>query len=126
MHGLHVNVKIKNMKILCLIIGMISICFLGCKKDGTKTPETYNGDGFIYTDGSLFSGGIGWYFAESRFGQWKAFPIKEAELSAEFKNITIADSIAVTISLEKTKAPVSCDCVPGVYYYYDIISIRQR
>ena len=105
---------------------MISICFLGCKKDSTKTLETYNGDGFIYTDGSLFSGGIGWYFAESRFGQWKALPLKESQLSTEFKNITVADSIAVTVSLRQTKLPVGCDCVPGAFYYYNIISIRKR
>mgnify|MGYP001545759878 FL=1 len=114
------------MKILCVILGMISICFLGCKKDSTKTLETYNGDGFIYTDGSLFSGGIGWYFAESRFGQWKALPLKESQLSTEFKNITVADSIAVTVSLRQTKLPVGCDCVPGAFYYYNIISIRKR
>jgi hypothetical protein len=116
----------KNMKIHCLIAGIICICFLGCKKDGTKTLETYNGDGFIYTDGSLFSGGLGWYFAESRFGQWKAFPIKEVELSAEFKNITVADSIAVKVSLRQTKIPVGCDCATGTVYFYDIISIRTR
>jgi len=126
LHGLRVIAEIRNMKILCVILGMISICFLSCKKDSTKTLETYNGDGFIYTDGSLFSGGVGWYFAESRVGQWKAFPIEEAELSAEFKNITVADSIAVTVSLRQTKLPVGCDCVPGTVYFYDVISIRKR
>ena len=105
---------------------MICICLLSCKKDGTKTLETYNGDGFIYTDGSLFSGGMGWYFAESRDGQWKAFPIQEVELSAEFKNITVADSMAVTVSLWQTKLPVGCDCAPETVYFYDVISIRKR
>ena len=114
------------MKSLFLIIGISSICFLGCKKDNTKTLETFSGDGFIYTDGSLFSGGVGWYFAKSRVGQWKALPLKESQLTAEFKNITVADSIAVTVSLTETKTPVSCDCVPGSVYFYDIISIRKR
>lgn len=105
---------------------MFLICFLGCKKDSTATFKTFNGDGFIYADGSAFgAGGIGWYFAESRVGEWKALPLKESQLPAEFKNITIADSIAVTVSLRQTKIPVSCDCVPGAYYYYDIISIRK-
>ncbi len=105
---------------------MSSVCFLGCKKDNNKTFEVFNGDGFIYTDGSLLAGGVGWYFAESRVGQWKALPLKESELAAEFRNITVADSISVTVSLRQTKTPVSCDCVPGTYFFYDIISIRKR
>jgi hypothetical protein len=105
---------------------MISISFLGCKKDNKEAFETFNGDGFIYTDGSLFSGGVGWYFAESRLGEWRHFPIREAQLPAEFKNITVSDSIAVSVSLEETKSPVGCDCAPGVYFYYNIISIRKR
>jgi hypothetical protein len=116
------------MKIFCLILGMISVCILGCKKDRTKTFEAFGSDGFIYTDGnpSVIAGGIGWYFAESRVGEWKAFPLKESQLPAEFKNITVADSIAVTVSLEETKTPVSCDCVAGAYFYYYILSIRKR
>jgi hypothetical protein len=114
------------MKIFCLLLGMISICLLSCKKDSTKTFATFDGDGFIYTDGSLFSGGVGWYFAESRVSQWKVFPLKDSQLPAEFKNITVADSIAVRISLKETKSPVSCDCAPGIYFYYNIISIRKR
>lgn len=116
------------MKTLFIIIGMISICFLGCKKDSTKTLETFKRDGFIYTDGNpaVIAGGIGWYFAEARVGEWKALPLKESQLPAEFKNITVADSIAVSVSLEETKSPVSCDCAPGVYFYYNIISIRKR
>lgn len=106
---------------------MISICFLSCKKDSTVTFETFNGDGFIYTDGSAFgAGGIGWYFAESRFGEWKALPLKGSQLPIEFKNITVADLIAVTVSLTETKTPVGCDCVPGFYFYYNILSIRKR
>ena len=103
-----------------------SICLLSCKKDSTKTLETFKGDGFIYTDGSLFSGGVGWYFAESRIGQWKSMPIKESQLAAEFRNITVTDSIAVTVSLRQTKIPVGCDCPPGSVYFYDIISIKKR
>jgi hypothetical protein len=119
--------KIRNMKIICLL-GMISICFLSCKKDNTETFETFNGDGFIYTDGNpaVWRGGIGWYFAESRDGQWKTFPLKDSQLPAEYKNITVADSIAVTVSLRETKAPVGCDCPAGIYYYYDILSISKR
>ena len=104
---------------------MTVICFLGCKKD---TTATFSGNGFIYTDGnpSVVAGGIGWYFAESRDGQWKALPLKESQLPVEFKNITTSDSIAVTVSLTQTKTPVSCDCVPGVYFYYNILSIKKR
>ena len=104
---------------------MTVICFLGCKKENTAT---FIGDGFIYTDGnpSVVAGGIGWYFAESRVGQWKALPLKESQLPIEFKNIIVTDSIAVTVSLTQTKTPVSCDCVPGVYYYYNILSIKKR
>ena len=112
------------MKIICSIIGLMAISFLGCKKEAT--PVTFNGNGFIYTDGSAFVGGIGWYFAESRSGEWKALPLKESQLPTEYKNITTADSIAVTVSLEKTKTPASCDCVPGSLYLYNIISIRKR
>ena len=116
------------MKIICLILGVILICSLGCKKDSTVTFKTFNSDGFIYTDGNpaVVAGGIGWYFAESRVGAWKALPLKESQLPAEFKSITVTDSIAVTVSLRQTKTPVGCDCVPGVYYYYDIISIKNR
>ena len=105
---------------------MISICFLGCKKDSTVPARTFSGNGFIYTDGSEFSGGIGWYFAESRSGQWEALPLKDSQLPTEYKNITIADSIAVTVSLRQTKAPVGCDCPPGFFYYYDILAINKR
>lgn len=112
------------MKIICWIIGLMAISFLGCRKEAT--PVTFNGNGFIYTDGSAFFGGIGWYFAESRSGEWKALPLKESQLPAEYKNITVADSIAVTVSLEKTKTPASCDCVAGSIFVYDIISIRKR
>jgi hypothetical protein len=116
------------MKIFCLILGIISVCLLGCKKDNTKTFETFSGAGFVYTDGdpAVFAGGIGWYFAESRVGEWKVFPLKDSQLPAEFKNITATDSIAVTVSLEETKTPVGCDCVAGVYFYYNIISITKR
>ncbi len=114
------------MKILFLIIGLTSICFFGCKKNSTLPVKTFNGDGFIYTDGSEFgAGGIGWYFAETRSEPSEIFPLKESQLSAEFKPSTSADSIAVTVSLRETKATVSCDCPPGVYYY-DILSIRKR
>ena len=104
---------------------MTVICFLSCKKD---TTATFIGDGFIYTDGnpSVVAGGIGWYFAESKVGQWKALPLKESQLPTEFKNITVTDSIAVTVFLTQTKTPVGCDCVPGVYYYYNILSIKKR
>lgn len=113
------------MRILRLILVMSAICFLGCKKENTTT---FNGDGFIYTDGdpSVVAGGIGWYFAESRDGQGKALPLKESQLPIEYKNITVADSIAVTVSLTKTKTPVGCDCVSGFYFYYNILSIRKR
>lgn len=123
-----VIVKIRNMKTFCLMLGIISICFLGCKKESIGTFQNFNGNGFIYTDGDpgVWIGGIGWYFAESRVGQWKTFPLKESQLPAEFKNITIADSIPVTVSLRETKAPVGCDCPAGIYYYYDILSIRKR
>ena len=115
------------MKINCLILGMISICFFGCKKDSTVPVKTFNGDGFIYTDGipAVWIGGIGWYFAETRSDPSKVLPLKDSQLPAEFKNITVADSIAVTVSLSQTKAAVGCDCVPGVYYY-DILSISKR
>jgi hypothetical protein len=109
----------------------MSICFLGCKKE--ETTVTFNGDGFIYNDGSEFAGGVGWYFAESRTGQWNALALKESQLLAEYKNITIADSIAVTVSIEKTKTSASCDCAPGsisyrserdnfLFYFYSLIS----
>ncbi len=113
------------MRILCLLFVIFSICFFGCKKDH---PSTFNGDGFIYTDGdpAVVAGGIGWYFAESRVGSWEALPLKESELPADYKNITVADSTAVSVYLEKTKIPVGCDCVPGVYYYYHIVSIKKR
>lgn len=113
------------MKILFLIL--VLICFFSCKKNSAKTLETYSGNGFIYTDGdpSVFAGGIGWYFAESRLGQWKAFPLKGSQLPAEYKNITVSDSIAVTVSLTKTNTAVGCDCPPGVFYY-NILSIRKR
>lgn len=115
------------MKILFLIIGLTSICFLGCKKESTVPIKTFNGDGFIYTDGSEFgAGGIGWYFAETRSDPSKVFPLKESQLAAEFKSITSSDSIAVTVSLRETKAAVGCDCPAGVYYYSDIISISKR
>jgi hypothetical protein len=107
---------------------MISISLLGCKKDRAKSFETLGLKGFIYSDGNpaVITGGLGWYFAESRIAEWKAFPLKESQLSAEFKNITVADSIAVTVSLEETKTPVSCDCVAGAYFYYNILSIKKR
>ena len=116
------------MKTFCLILGIISICFLGCKKDSTAPVKTFNGDGFIYTDGNpaVWIGGIGWYFAETRSDPSKAFPLKDSQLPTEYKNITVADSIAVTVSLRETKAAVGCDCPEGIYYYYDIISIKKR
>ena len=107
---------------------MFSISLLGCKKDSKETFETFSSDGFIYTDGNpaVVAGGIGWYFAKSRVGEWKALSLKESQLPAEFKTITVVDSIAVSVSLEETKLPVGCDCAPGVYFYYNIISIRKR
>ena len=102
----------------------MAICFFGCKKE--ETTVTFNGDGFIYNDGSPFVGGVVWYFAESRIGEWKIFALKESQLPAEYKNITLADSIAVTISLEKTKTPTGCDCRQGSIYIYNILSIRKR
>jgi hypothetical protein len=114
------------MKIVFLVLSLMAICFFGCKKE--ETAVTFNGDGFIFTDGDprLVAGGIGWYFAESRTGQWNALALKESQLPAEYKNITVADSIAVTVSLEKTKTPASCDCAPGSIFIYDILSIRKR
>ncbi len=117
------------MKTLCLLFSIACICFFSCKKETVKdTAVPYTGDGFIYTDGNpaLVAGGVGWYFAESRVGSWKALPLKESQLPIDYKNITVADSIAVTVSLKETKSPVSCDCAPGAYYYFDIISIKKR
>lgn len=120
------------MKNLCLLLGIASICFSGCKKDGPSAfennPSSFEGDGFIYTDGNpaVVAGGIGWYFAETRAGSWKALPLKESELPILYKTITVADSVAVTVSLKETRTPVGCDCVPGIYYYYHIISIKKR
>ena len=37
----------------------MAICLLGCKKE--ETTITFNGDGFLYNDGSPFVGGVGWY-----------------------------------------------------------------
>jgi hypothetical protein len=119
-----VSLQTINMKIVFLILGLMAISLFGCKKE--EATVTFNGDGFIYYDGSPFTGGVGWYFAESRTGQWKALPLKESQLPADYKNITVADSIAVTVSLEKTKTPASCDCVAGSIYLYDILSIRKR
>ena len=115
------------MKKLCLVFGIFSICFSSCKKD-RDNPPFFKGDGFIYTDGdpAVVAGGIGWFFAESRVGSWKALPLQESELPDLYKNITVADSIAVTVSLKETGKPVSCDCLPGFYYYYHIISIKKR
>ena len=112
------------MKTLCLLFVIFSICFFGCKKD---RPSAFNGDGFIYTDGdpAVVEGGIGWYFAESRVGSWEPLPLRESELPVEYKNITVSDSIAVSVYLEKTKTQVGCDCLPGVYYYH-IVSIKKR
>ena len=113
------------MKKVCLLLCIVSISFMGCEKD---RPSTFTGDGFIYTDGNpaVVAGNIGWYFADSRIDSWKLLPLKELELPADYKNITIADSIAVSVYLEKTKTPVGCDCVPGIYYYYHIVSIKKR
>ena len=102
----------------------MAICLLGCKKE--ETTITFNGDGFLYNDGNAFVGGIGWYFAESRTGEWKTLALKESQLPAEYKNITVADSMAVTVSLEKTTTPANCDCIPGSIYIYNILSIRKR
>ena len=103
----------------------MAICFLGCKKE--ETNVTFNGNGFIYTDvdPQFVAGGIGWYFAESRTGEWKILALKKSQLPAENKNITLTDSIAVTVSIEKTKTPASCDCIRGSIYVYNILSIRK-
>ena len=56
----------------------------------------------------------------------QAAALKKSQLPVEYKNITVADSIEVTVSLEKTKIPASCDCIPGSSYLYNILSIRKR
>lgn len=119
------------MKTLCLLLSIVAICFSGCKKssstDVADNPSLFKGDGYIYTDGdpAVVADGIGWYFAESRSGSWRALGLKDKELPAAFKNITVTDSIAVTVSLKETQDPVGCNCLPGTYFYH-IISIKKR
>lgn len=112
------------MKTVCFLI-LIIISFVSCKKDAS---EEYEGDGFIYTDGdpNLVADVLGWYYAESRVGDWNAFPIAGSELASEFKNITVNDSIAVTVHLVKTQDPVGCECIPGKYFFYKVKSIKKR
>jgi hypothetical protein len=93
-----------------------------CKKENI---ERYEGNGFIYTDGNptARAGVVGWFYAETR--NTKTYPLKESELPGEYKTITEQDSIPVTVSLQRTKTPVGCDC-PSDVFYYKIISIRKR
>ncbi len=118
--------KYLGMKKICLPILLAAVCFFSCKKESHK--EISEVDGYVYTDGdpAVVAGGIGWYFAESRVGSWKALPLQVSELPVVYKPISTTDSIAVTVSLRETNEQVNCDCVPGAYHYYHIISIRKR
>ena len=122
----------ERMKKLCLLLSIVAICFFSCKKNSSTdiadNPSSFKGDGYIYTDGdpAVVAGGIGWFFAESRVGQWKALPLKGSELPTIYKPIATTDSIAVTVDLKDTNNPVGCDCIPGIYYYHHIISIKKR
>ena len=121
------------MKVFYFSLLVIAL-FANCKKDKNQvfeeynSPAIYNGDGFIYTDGdpSVVADGLGWYYAESRVGDWNAFPIAGSELASEFKNITVNDSIAVTVHLVKTQNAVGCECIPGKYFFYNVKSIKKR
>lgn len=104
---------------------------LAAKKNINSEKDLYSeytGNGFIYTDGdpNIVADGLGWYFAESRIGSWLAYPLMSSELASEVKNITVNDSIAVTVHLVKTQNAVGCNCIPGKYFFYKVKSIKKR
>jgi hypothetical protein len=109
--------------VLVLMIG--GLIFISCKKEKECSENSFCADGFIYWGGDLAADGLGWYFAETRGGSWRAKQLKDNELPDAFKSFN--DSTAVSICLTETKDPAPCFCPPSYNTnYYKIKSIKKR
>jgi hypothetical protein len=101
-----------------LLIFLLNAC---SKSNGPS--DSFCATGYIYWGGDYAVDGIGFYFADTREGNWRAKQLKADELSSEFKSLT--DSVAVNICLKKTDERAPCFCV-SPSYYYKVVSIQKR
>jgi hypothetical protein len=105
---------------------ILIICFLSTVITAGSCNKQENvqcSNGYIYWGGSPAADGLGWYFAESRSGNWKAKQLKEEELPAHLRSTT--DSTAVFICLEETTERAPCFCATPSYYY-KVVSAQKR
>jgi hypothetical protein len=102
-----------------LLVTIIFSTQSSCKKEESASCSS----GYIYWGGDYAVDGLGFYFAETRQGNWKFKQLKESELPSYSKSVT--DSTAVTICLEETDERAPCFCATPSYFY-KIVSIERR
>jgi hypothetical protein len=108
----------KSLHIFFLLL-FVLVIVTSCTKE--KNASCFSG--FIYWGGDYAVDGIGFYFAESRQGNWKFKQLKENELTGFSKSAV--DSTAVYICLEETTERAPCFC-SSPSNFYKIVSVEKR
>ncbi|MFN4285851.1 MAG: hypothetical protein ACK4E8_07785 [Lacibacter sp.] len=107
------------------LIALLFVAMLGAEACIKPVPPNLDfcAEGHIFWGGDPAAGGLGWYFAIRRVGNWTFYQVKENELPAQYRSLT--DSVPVNICLKSTREVAPCPCaVPS--YYYTIKSISRR
>jgi hypothetical protein len=104
---------------LFVVLTVLCLTVASCNKD----EKSVCSNGYIYWGGSPAADGLGWYFAESRSGNWKAKQLKEEELPWNLQ--PTSDSTAVFICLQETTERAPCFCATPSYYF-KIVSVEKR